>query len=422
MAKRQPSVRAWALSMVCAATAACGSDGDAATKPAETLPPGCARLVEPGADDTTTVQTALIEAKDGDVLCLAAGTFRFSKELSLTVPNVTVRGMGPGPEDVVLDFSDQTQEGDDGMQVTSDGFTIEKLWIKNTPGNGIVVTGARDVTFRNLKVSWDSGSVETNGAYAVYPVKSDRVLIEDVEVTGAIDAGIYVGQCTNVIVRRNHSHGNVIGIETENTTTAEVYGNLVEDNSTGFLVDLLPNLEKKDAFGLNLHDNISRNNNHVNFAPPGTFASITEVGVGIEVVAPDEVELHVNTIEDNDAVGISIVSWAFVKQFVQGVTDFNIEPDPLTDEYPEMLFVHDNTFSNNGTAPTGLFGLLGVNPVEDVQWDGAEKTGGAGVQLCLGTTNLPSFRNNDAIHNFLAPSTDTTPFECTRPALPSVTF
>jgi nitrous oxidase accessory protein NosD len=76
-----------------------------------------------------------------------------------------------------------------------------------------VVTGAEDVTFRDIKVSWDAGSATENGAYAVYPVNSSRVIVEDSEVVGAADAGIYVGQCNQAIVRNNVVYGNVAGIE-----------------------------------------------------------------------------------------------------------------------------------------------------------------------------------------------------------------
>jgi parallel beta-helix repeat protein len=221
---------------------------------------GCTTVLAPTGDDATALQSALIEAHSGDTLCLCPGSFGVTKELSLSVPNVTLKGVGQNITDSVLDFAGQT-EGDDGVSVTSDGFTIENLAIKNSPGNGIVVTGAENVMFRKLHVSWDAGSVVTNGAYAVYPVKSTRVTIEDSEVIGAADAGIYVGQCNQAIVRRNKVHGNVAGIEIENTTDAEVYANEAFDNTAGILIFTLPNLEKKDGANASIHDNLVHDNN-----------------------------------------------------------------------------------------------------------------------------------------------------------------
>src|SRR5262249_34751390 len=51
---------------------------------------GCTTVLAPNADDTGHVQTALIEVKSGSTVCLCPGAYHFNKQLSLTVPNVTV--------------------------------------------------------------------------------------------------------------------------------------------------------------------------------------------------------------------------------------------------------------------------------------------------------------------------------------------
>ena len=73
------------------------------------------------------------------------------------------------------------------------------------------------------------------------------VLIEGCKVAGASDAGIYVGQSTNIIVRRNTVEKNVAGIEIENCTKADVYENVATDNSGGILVFTMPDLPTKDG-------------------------------------------------------------------------------------------------------------------------------------------------------------------------------
>ena len=56
-------------------------------------------------------------------------------------------------------------------------------------------------------------------------------------------------------------------------------------------------------------------------------------------------------------------------------------------------------------------------------WDGSEDPDKSGAQLCLGTSNIPSFRNmNNSVLDATKHSTDTTPFECSLPPLPAVTF
>jgi parallel beta-helix repeat protein len=376
---------------------------------------GCSSVVEPGADDATTLLNAFIDAKSGDTVCLCPGTYTPNKEISLTVPNVTVRGAGKSLEDTVLDFAGQTAD-DDAFSVTSDGFTVENLWLKNSPGNGIVVTGAEDVTFRKLKVSWDAGSVTENGAYAVYPVKSKRVIIEDSEIVGAADAGAYVGQCEDAIVRRNKVHGNVAGIEIENTTNAEVYENEAYDNTSGILVFVLPNLEKKDGMAALVHSNIVNDNNRPNFAEPGTIVASVPPGTGMLLLAADGTEIRDNTISDNGSVGIMVVSQSTID------TLLGTEPDPSTDGYAEGSYIHGNTFTNNGTDPKTLLLLIGKNPVENIVWDGVEKSG-ATDSLCLGDPPESSFRSMESTVGDPDDDTfDAAAHNCTKTPLPTLSW
>ena len=61
-----------------------------------------------------------------------------------------------GIDKTILDFGGQEAgTGGEGLQVTSDGFTIEDLTVQNTKGDGIKVEGADSVTFRNIFVELD---------------------------------------------------------------------------------------------------------------------------------------------------------------------------------------------------------------------------------------------------------------------------
>ncbi|HTJ80628.1 MAG TPA: parallel beta-helix domain-containing protein [Polyangiaceae bacterium] len=372
---------------------------------------GCSTVLGPTSDDTTAVQTALIEANSGSTVCLCPGDYTFQNRLSLDVSDVTLKGVGAANTDVVLDFAGQ-MAGDDGITVTSDGFTIENLSVKNTPGNGVVANGVEGVTFRKLKVYWDAGSSMDNGAYAVYPVKSSNVLIEDCEIVGAADAGLYVGQSSNIIVRNNLVHGNVAGIEIENSTDSEVYGNTSYDNAAGILVFNLPNLEKKDGNTCNVHDNELYQNDRDNFAAPGTIVSDVPPGIGMLILAADNTEVHDNDIHDNKSVGIVMLSHNTLCDFTGG-GDSCKNADPATDSYPEGLYVYANTFTDNGLDPEPPFNILGVTPVEDVVWDGDEKTDGS-ANVCL-SSMPPTFRNFNGFANITMPanqSTDPTPYLC----------
>lgn len=385
---------------------------------------GCGVVVAPGSDDTTLVQTALIEVKSGSSVCFCPGTYQFQKQLSLTVPNVTVKGLGAANTDTILDFSTNTGATNDTMLVTADGFTIENLWVKNTPGNGVVVRQSDSPTFRNLKVSWDSPQAATHGAYAVYPAECTNVLIEDCEVEGASDAAIYVGQGTGAIVRRNKAHDSVLGIELENTTNGEVYQNEAYNNSGGIAVFLLGNLNKKTADQNLVHDNQIHDNNHANFGDPMTVVSAVPPGTGVIIVGADGTEVRANTITGNDNVGILVVSYLLMAELVPGT-----KVDPMTDPYPDGVFLHGNTMSGNGTMPSGALLLLGQPTLEDVLWDGITRSGmpdtDPDAKFCLGSTGpYPPFRMFAADHltdpdmGLSLQSTDTTPYQCDLPAIP----
>jgi parallel beta-helix repeat protein len=390
-------------------TSSSSSSGTGGAGPCDSAPKiaGCTTAVAPSNDDYTAIQTALETANAGDTVCLCPGNYSITQEISLNVENVTVRGAGAALGDVVLDFAKQKM-GDDAWSVTSNGFDVENMTIKNTLGNGLVVTGAKGVTYRDMKFYWDAGSVSTNGSYAVYPVSSEDVLVDNVEVVGAADAAIYVGQCTHSIVRNSKAHDSVAGIESENNTDCEIYNNESYGNTAGILVFALPDKMKKTALDTNVHDNDVHDNNRKNFGKTGSTVSNVPVGIGILILAADYAEIHKNTVKNQETVGLTMVS---LKTFalIGGSND-----DPMTDPYPEHNYIYDNTFVHCGYMPASPLDALPTRPVEDVVWDGDERTPGS-ADLCLGTKNLPTFRDVNGIANIGMPqnqSTDTTPFQC----------
>jgi parallel beta-helix repeat protein len=333
------------------------SGGDNAGSTTGNNTPGC---IAPGNDDQTAVQTALIEVKDGGTVCLTAGTFRFTGELSLAVDNVIVRG--EGQDKTILDFSGQTSGGN-GLQITSDGVTVEKLAVRNTPGDGIRATSVKDISFLDVTVGWDAQASLDNGAYGLYPVQCDGVRVERCIVHGARDAGIYVGQSTRILVANSEAFGNVAGCEIENSTDSEVRDNYFHDNTGGFLAFNLPNLPVQDGKRAKVHHNRIENNNLANFAEMGTKVAMVASGSGIVILASDGNEFHDNEIKDNKSTGIMILSYSELL--------FGMVSDPNFNQYPESNFIHHNTFTNNGTDPDPAVEFAtGTMTIEDVIWDG----------------------------------------------------
>ena len=87
--------------------------------------------------------------------------------------------------------------------------------MQNSKGYGIKVQDTDGITFVNIKAEWTGEPKKSNGAYALYPVKSENILVDGCIAIGASDAGIYVGQSKNIIVRNSEAYNNVAGIEIE---------------------------------------------------------------------------------------------------------------------------------------------------------------------------------------------------------------
>jgi parallel beta-helix repeat protein len=323
--------------------------------------------IEAGPDAHKAAQAALIKAKSGDTIEFGEGKFEFTSTLSCDVSDVTVRGKGI--DKTTLAFNNQGQgTGGEGLLITSKkNFTIEDLAVVDAKGDAIKVNGCDGITFRKVKVSWTGGPKETNGAYGLYPVLSKNVLIEDCIALDASDAGIYVGQSENIIVRNNRAENNVAGIEIENSVNADVYGNVATNNTGGILVFSLPDLPKKIGHHCRVYNNQVIENNHENFAPKGTAVAGVPAGTGVMIMANRHVEVFDNQVENNQTSNLSIISYL--------ATGNPYKQDPNYDPFCEAIYVHDNKFVGGGDKPSGRLGELmmavnGGKSLPDIVYDG----------------------------------------------------
>lgn len=308
----------------------------------------------------------LIDAKSGDVIEIPEGTFTIDRSLSLRVDGVTIRGAGMDKS--VLSFKGQKQ-GAEGLLVNAGNFILEDLTIQDTVGDSVKVNDGENIIIRRVKVEWTNGPDTKNGAYGLYPVKTKNVLIEDSIVSGASDAGIYVGQTQNAVIRRNRAEYNVAGIEVENTVGADVYENIATNNTGGVLVFNMPALSQAGGNTRVFNNEIFENNTD-NFGHKGTPVASVPAGSGIVINSNDSVEIFNNKIADNKTSNIIVSSL-----FETGYADH--KQSDTFDAYPESIYIYDNEFSGGGDSPdlvelkllkTAMFGLNGALP--DVLWDG----------------------------------------------------
>lgn len=303
-------------------------------------------VLGPSEDVQYKFQAALINAIPGDTIELKEGVYHFPGELNIACDNLTIRGAGK--DKTVLSFKGQTA-GSSGIISTGNAFVIEDLAVEDTAGNAIKTLGARDVTFRNVRVEWTDGPKTTNGAYGIYPVECQNVLIDGCISIGASDAGIYVGQSQDVIVKNCLAKKNVAGIEIENTIRADVFDNIATDNTSGILVFDLPGLNQKNGRQVRVFKNKIHDNNHVNFAAKGTIVAGVPAGSGLMLMATDEVEVFDNDIVNHQTSSVMVVSFLITQRKLN---------DDKYDPFSEQISIHDNRISGGGTNPQGEIGVM----------------------------------------------------------------
>jgi parallel beta-helix repeat protein len=405
-----------------------------------------ARCVEIRGGDSAALQTQVNSIDAPTTIVLGSGKYKLTNQLTIRTNGVHL--IGQGIDTTTLDFGGATAQGN-GVDVVGNDFLIQDLTVLDAPKDGIRVEASTGVTYRRIRATWSNPSATTNGAYGIYPVKSQNVLVENSRAENASDAGLYVGQCQHVIVRNNVVTGNVAGLEIENTQYADVYGNTAEDNTGGIVVFDLPGnpIVGRDV---RLHDNIIRNNNHVNFGTAGTTVAGIPVGTGTFAMASRRVEITGNTYQNNNTTDISLISGLVVESDMSKWTlptaglagkfnDLGLMPGAATDTIMnfrgENILVSGNHHSGSGTSPDlhdpmhlGLllgFGF-GTSPVANVLYDAImedfDSTDPAlntnKNHMCVGGNTGGTFATLDlgnqatAMKPFFRPAAPFTPYEC----------
>ena len=328
------------------------------------------------ADFEKKLQQQLLDAQPGEVVTIPAGKYALSRSLSLTANGVTIKGAGM--DKTILSFARQVS-GAEGMLVTGDDFTLQDLAIEDSKGDALKINGTKNAVMRRVRAEWTGGGKTSNGAYGLYPVQVTNVLIEGSVVKGASDAGIYVGQSTNIIVRGNRAEGNVAGIEIENSTGADVYDNTASGNTGGILVFNMPNLPVPGS-KTRVFKNIVKANNHTNFGAAGSAVSSVPPGSGVIVNSNDQVEIFANDIAGNDTANVIISSYYS--------TGFDTKSGIAAayDPYPENIYVTGNDFSGGGTNPGKKYAplkALAGGQLPAVLWDGFRNPKVANPGICV---------------------------------------
>ena len=402
-------------------------------------------------------------------ITLAAGTYTLANAITIRQNQVTLKGAGKGTKgegtggaaSTVLVFT-SAAANTDGVDVVGNNFSISDLAIWDAKKDSLRVESSKDVKIQRVRTEWTNADSTANGAYGVYPVKSENVLVEECEAYNAADAGIYIGQTKHSIIRKNIAKQNVAGIEIENCQFADVSENDAEDNTGGLVVFDLPG-NPTAGTDIRVFNNTVKGNNRANFGSGSSTVSQIPAGTGTFIMASRRVEFFGNTWTDNNTTDVSIISGLSLEKDALKWTALNFST--------KDVWLHDNTFAagsgdkvdNDAPDPTnrplgalvaGLYqygeGAKGITRVEPVIWDGVDATAmdnlANDINLCVktntyaaGTTFAIADLNFIAVQEILAKTptaiaaawdktaryaADAAPFNCAgiTPALTPVTL
>ena len=375
-------------------------------------------------DTEKDLQTQFILAEPGDTITIPKGTHNIKGALSIEgKENLVIRGSGMNRS--ILSFAGQT-EGAQGISITnSKNIILEDFSVHDTKGDAIKVQYTDGIIFRRVSAEWTGGPKESNGAYGLYPVLCQNVLIEHSVAIAASDAGIYVGQSRDIVVRYSIAVNNVAGIEIENSIDAEVYENHTYDNTGGILIFDLPDLVRKKGGHIRVYNNLIEHNNLFNFAPKGSIVGKVIPGTGVMVLATSDVHVYDNTIRNNKSVGTAIVSYFITEEAIN---------DSLYNPYTSSIHIYNNTYERTPGLPAldyeigQLLAIKYGRNTPDIIYDGMPDPAYINAEgiilpesnLCIQNNSEARFTNMDIENNFekwYSPflsdfSEDLTPFHC----------
>ncbi len=306
---------------------------------------------EDGDDITDALVTALFSATKGDTIVMPQGQFKVNETIIVTnAQEMTFTGYGIN--ETRLDFTDST--GDDAIRFEGGiDITIRDFGVYEANKNGIKIVTANGIHLTYTATVWEGELSADNGAYGLYPLQSQNILMENNYARGSADAGIYVGQSNNIVVRNNVAKENVAGIEIENSNNADVYNNLAVGNTAGILAFDLPGLEQAYGGHVRIFNNRLYANNADNFAGGGAVA-IAPPGTGILIFATSNVEIYNNDFDNNETSSIELASYFLSDPDVEnyGTKYENTIAKGWTPQV-KNIYMHDNNIKHSGANPRG---------------------------------------------------------------------
>ena len=120
---------------------------------------------------------AFIQVENGGTINIEEGYYEIETQLILdNVKDVTVKGKGM--DKTILSFKNLTSGGE-GMKAVGENIVLEDFAVYDAPGDGVKAQHCTNLTFRRVFATWTNGDKSKNGTYAIYPVQSKNVVIDE---------------------------------------------------------------------------------------------------------------------------------------------------------------------------------------------------------------------------------------------------
>lgn len=375
----------------------------------------CAVVLAPGADAAALSQ-AIASVPAGQRLCLS-GPYVLDAPIEISgLSDITIAGEPLETEDdeggTVLDFAGIA--GAEGALVISDtsAITLEDLTIESPPRAGIVVSGSEDVTLRAIVIV-QADADGSRGEDGIRVTDSSRVRVSSAQLLGGSGAGVSITRSDECVVENSVALEHAAGVSIADSERCEVRESELEVNGIGVLVADLPS-EPATTREITVRNNLVIDGGLLEqAAPDGAPWQYLPQGVGVLVLAADDVELAGNAIEGNRAAGVLVLSWRTLEELAgapAGPAGF--------DGDASLIHAHDDTFLENGFDPSdeALAPLLTRTMLEelaDLVWDGATEAGA----LCARPSpdSASTFLDLDARDGFATVSTDPSAHDCMHP-------
>ncbi|HXQ39385.1 MAG TPA: parallel beta-helix domain-containing protein [Anaerolineales bacterium] len=298
---------------------------------------------------TTTIQAAVDAANSGDTVRVPPGMYY--ENVFVTKDNITIEGsIG-----AIMDGTGLS--GTSGITVRSltplariNGFRLTGLQVQNYSRNGVIL-----VRVDNYQI--DHGVYVDNDAYGIFPIRSSHGVIEFNHVSGSDDTGIYIGQSSDAVIRKNQVTDCTVGINVEVSSNITVQDNKVMDNTIGTAALVLPGLSVTETTNIQINGNLFMRNNRPNpMTDPTDILSQLPSGIGLLVFGADHVTVMDNKISDNNSAGIAVIQ----------VPPALAALDPRINPLPDHNEISKNVVLSNGSNPDPKIAPF---PPSDLIWD-----------------------------------------------------